>query len=142
MPSIQEAADQLGKDMITQNMASLMMALTPEGMMKAMALQGQLMAAQAAAAAAGVQPPAPLTAATAEVKGQEGDDQLVELSLHSAEGVAVVQTRWRELAGVWKVNDFLLLGVTDKDGNPVALPSVPGVTTPGAPGQSAPPAVS
>src|SRR6185437_16357610 len=59
MPSIQEAADQLGKDLVTQNMASLMMALTPEGMMKAMALQGQMMAAQQAAAAAGLQPPAP-----------------------------------------------------------------------------------
>jgi hypothetical protein len=142
MPSIQEAADQLGKDLITQNMASLMMALTPEGMMKAMALQGQMMAAQQAAAAAGLPPPAPATAATADVKGQEGEDQLVELSLHSADGVAVVQTRWRELAGVWKVNDFLLLRVIDKDGNPVALPTVPGVTAPGVAGQTLPPAAT
>lgn len=132
MPSLQEAADQLGKDMIAQNMPGLMMALTPEGLMKAMALQGQLMAAEASAAAAGMRPPSPPTSATAELKGAEGEDEIVNLQFGSAEGVAEVQTRWRELAGVWKVNDFSLIGVKDAQGNPIDLPAVPGLTTPGS----------
>src|SRR5579883_3377309 len=99
MPTLQEAADQLAKDMVAQNMPGLMLALTPEGLMKAMALQGQLMAAQASAAAAGMQPPSPPTSATAEVKGAEGEDQIVDLRFSSAQGTADVQTRWRELAG-------------------------------------------
>lgn len=126
MSTLEEAANQLGQNMITQNMAGLMLALTPEGMMKAMTLQGQLFAARQAAAAAGLQPPAPPTAAVVELRGQSGEDQIVHLRLEGPDGVAEVETRWRQLEGVWKVNDFALLGLRDKDGNPIDLSSLPG----------------
>lgn len=138
MATIEEAAAQLGKDLIAQNMPALLMALTPEGMMKAMALQGQLMAAGAAALAAGMPLPPPATKAEFELKGDEGADTLVNLLLESTAYTAEVQTKWRQIEGVWKVNDFLLLGVKDKDGNAVPMPTLPGMVAPAPP----PPAAS
>ena len=120
MPSIEEAADTFAKDLLAQNIAGLMMVFTPEGMMKAMAIQGQLQARAAEAAAAG-RTPAPITGYTVAVKALEGDDQVVHIITESADGTAELMTRWRELEGAWKLNDMAIIAVTNADGTPVPL---------------------
>ncbi|MCK9520935.1 MAG: hypothetical protein M0R74_18215 [Dehalococcoidia bacterium] len=99
MAELKDTAEQFAKDLMNQNVAGLMMAFTPEGMGKAMALQAQQQAA-------GPQPPA--TGVEVEVLGQEGDDHVVDIIMKNAEGQGVIATRWRDIAGAWKVNDMVL----------------------------------
>lgn len=99
MAELQETADQFAKDLIAQNIAGLMMSFTPEGMGKAMAMQAQ---AQARG------PQAPSTGYEVKVVGQEGDDHVVDIVMKSAEGEGIIATRWRDVAGAWKVNDITL----------------------------------
>lgn len=114
-PTLAEAADAFAKDLTTQNVAGLMMAFTPEGMMKAMALQGQMQARTMQVMAQG-RTPAPVTSYSLDVKGAEGDDQVVNLTTRSADGSAEIATRWREVEGVWKVNDLSLVALRDASG--------------------------
>lgn len=122
MPTIEEAANTFAKDLSSQppNIAGLMMVFTPEGMMKAMTMQGQMQARAAQAMAEG-RMPAPATGYTVDLKRSEGDDQLVHINLESADGTAEIATRWREIEGVWKVNDLALIGARTPDGTPVDL---------------------
>ena len=115
MATLEEAADAFAKDLTTQNIAGLMLAFTPEGMMKAMALQGQMQARTAQAMAQG-RTPAPVTSYSLDVKGAEGDDQVVHLTTRSDDGSAEIQIRWREVEGVWKVNDLSLVELRDASG--------------------------
>ena len=96
MADLHDAADQFARDLIAQNIAGLMVAFTPEGMGKAMAMQAQ----------AGGQPqPAP-SAFAVKVVGQEGDDHLVDLVMTTADGDRTISTTWRDVAGSWKVHDI------------------------------------
>lgn len=99
MAELKEAAEQFANDLMNQNIAGLMMAFTPEGMGKAMALQAQQQAA-------GPQPPT--TAVEVQVLGQEGEDHLVDIILKNDQGQGVIATKWRDVAGAWKVNDMAL----------------------------------
>ena len=98
MAELKDTADQFAKDLIAQNIAGLMMALTPEGMTKAMAMQAQAQA----------QPQLPSTGHEVKVVGQEGDDHVVDIVMKNAEGEGVIVTRWRDVAGAWKVNDIAI----------------------------------
>lgn len=99
MAELKDVADQFAKDLIGQNIAGLMMAFTPTGMGKAMAMQAQ---AQAAG------PQAPSTGYDVLVKGQEGDDTLVDIIMKTADGQGVITTKWKDVAGSWKVDDIAL----------------------------------
>lgn len=79
------------------NIAGLMMVFTPEGMAKAMAMQAQMAA----------QPPQkPATSFEVRVGEQDGDDTPVDIVMKNDEGEAVIATKWRDIAGTWKVNDI------------------------------------
>lgn len=125
MPTLEEAANAFARDLtvVPPNIAGLMLVFTPEALMKAMAMQGQMQMRAALAMAAG-QVPAPTTGYTVEQNGQEGDDHLVNLKLQSADGTAEIAMRWREIDGVWKVNDLGLASLLDAQGKPVD-PSAP-----------------
>ncbi|MBE7517907.1 MAG: hypothetical protein HUU14_04290 [Dehalococcoidia bacterium] len=96
MADLQSSAEQFAKDLIAQNIAGLMVAFTPEGMGKAMAMQAQ---------SAG-QPQPTATGFEVKVVGQEGNDHLVDLVMKTADGERTIGTRWRDVAGSWKVNDI------------------------------------
>ncbi len=134
MPTLDDAANAFARDLtaIPPNIAGLMLVFTPEGMMKAMALQGQMQLRAAQAMAAG-QLPAPTSSYTIAIQGQEGDDHLVTLRLESSDGAAEIATRWREVDGIWKVNDLGLASVLDAQGQSVDLsapPTASGTPTP------------
>ncbi|MCC7365272.1 MAG: hypothetical protein IT303_12960 [Dehalococcoidia bacterium] len=97
MAELKDAADQFAKDLRNQNIAGLMMVFTPEGMGKAMALQGQ-MAAQGQRA--------PATEHAIVENGAEGDDHLVDIVMKGPDGDAALFTKWRNVGGSWKVNDI------------------------------------
>ncbi len=100
MAELKETADQFAKDMLAQNIAGLMMVFTPEGMGKAMTMQAQMQASgQAQPAATGVE---------IRLGAQEGDDHLVDIVMKTEQGEGVMATRWRDIAGAWKVNDIAL----------------------------------
>ncbi len=96
MADLQSSAEQFAKDLIAQNIAGLMVAFTPEGMGKAMAMQAQT---------AG-QPQPTASEFEVNVLGQEGDDHLVDLVMKTADGDRTIGTKWRDVAGSWKVNDI------------------------------------
>ncbi len=95
MAELKEAADQFARDLAAQNIAGLMMAFTPNGMMKAMAMQGQMQAA-------GPQPPA--TGFDVNVTSPT----TVEVVLKNATGEATILTTWVEdpATSAWKVDDM------------------------------------
>lgn len=97
MAELKDTADQFVKDLTAMNIAGLMMTFTPNGMTRAMAMQAQM-------AAGGVQQPATSTETT--LMGQEGDDHLVDITLNNAAGSVVIGTKWRDVAGAWKVEDI------------------------------------
>lgn len=99
MAELKETAEQFAKDLVAQNIAGLMMAFTPTGMGKAMAMQAQVQAA-------GPQPPT--TGTDVNVIGADGDDQVVEIIMKNANGEAVMTTRWKDVAGAWKVDDMAM----------------------------------
>jgi hypothetical protein len=99
MAELNEAADQFAKDLLGMNLAGLMMSFTPDGLGKAMAMQAQMQAGGGGAA--------PGTAThTLKMLGQEGDDHMVDIHVSGPNGDAVISTRWRDVAGAWKVNDI------------------------------------
>lgn len=100
MAELQEAADQFARDLVGQNIAGLMMAFTPNGMGKAMAMQGQMQASG--------QPQSAATGYEVRMNGQEGEDHLVEIVMKTAQGEGVIATRWKDVEGAWKVDDIAL----------------------------------
>ncbi len=100
MSDLQSAADQFAKDLIAQNIAGLMVAFTPEGMGKAMAMQAQ---------AAG-QPQATPSGFEVNVLAQNGEDHIVDLVMKTSEGDRTISTTWRDVAGAWKVHDIGVKG--------------------------------
>jgi hypothetical protein len=99
MAELQSAAETFANDLKNQNIAGLMMVFTPNGMMKAMAMQSQ-MAAQGG--------PQPVTGVAITLAGQEGDDHIVNIEMQNAGGSAVITTKWKDVAGAWKVDDMVL----------------------------------
>jgi hypothetical protein len=97
MAELKDTAEQFAKDLAAQNIAGLMMAFTPAGMGKAMALQAQRQAAGPQPAATGIE---------VVLQGQEGDDHLVDIIMKNAEGQGVIATKWKDVAGAWKVDDM------------------------------------
>ena len=97
MAELKDSAEQFAKDLMGMNVAGLMMAFTPEGMTKAMAMQAQMAA----------QPPRkPATAYEINIGEPDGDDTPVDVVMKSEDGEATIATRWRDVAGAWKVNDI------------------------------------
>ncbi|MCC6382979.1 MAG: hypothetical protein IT304_10765 [Dehalococcoidia bacterium] len=99
MADLQETAEQFARDLVGQNLAGLMMSFTAEGMYRAMELQAQRQAA-------GPQPPS--TGFEVNFKGADGEDQVVDIVVKSAEAEGTIVTRWRDVAGSWKVNDMAM----------------------------------
>ena len=84
------------------NIAGLMMALTPNGMAKAMAMQQEM-------ALNGGPGAAPSATDYEVVVGTENDGvTAVQITLRNADGEVTFETSWLELAGLWKVDDFAL----------------------------------
>jgi hypothetical protein len=100
MAELKDAADQFAKDLIGQNISGLMMVFTPNGMTKAMAMQAQM--------AASGQPQQPNTGYEVRLNGAEGEDHLVDIVMKNAGGEGIIQTRWKDVAGAWKVDDIAL----------------------------------
>ena len=105
MADLKETADQFAKDLIAQNIAGLMMAFTPAGMGKAMAMQSQ-------AQASGQSPPA-CTGFELKELGQEGDDHLVDIVMKNPTAKAIISTKWKDVAGAWKVDDIGYQGLVE-----------------------------
>ena len=99
MADLQAAAETFANDLKNQNIAGLMMAFTPNGMMKAMAMQAQMQAA------GGQQP---VTGVVCTLGSEEGEDHLVDIEMQNATGGAVISTKWKDVAGAWKVDDMAL----------------------------------
>ena len=100
MAELKDVADQFAKDLVAQNIAGLMMAFTPAGMGKAMAMQAQMQSAG---------PQAPTTGFDIQMNGTEGEDQLVDIVMKTADGQGgVIATKWKDVAGAWKVDDIAL----------------------------------
>ena len=103
MAELKDTADQFAKDLINQNIAGLMMAFTPKGMGEAMALQGQM---------ASQPQPTGTPSVSINLNGQDGEDHLVDLVM-GAEGstdTRTIATRWKDVAGAWKVDAIALKG--------------------------------
>jgi len=100
MAELQETADQFAKDLVAQNIAGLMMAFTPQGMGQAMSLQSQM--------AASGQPQSANPTIDVQVGAKEGDDTLVDIVMSGAEGSRTIATRWKDVAGAWKVDAISL----------------------------------
>jgi hypothetical protein len=99
MADLQAAAETFANDLKNMNIAGLMMTFTPNGMGKAMAMQAQM------AASGG---PQPVTGVAVTLNGQDGEDHLVDIEMQNATGSAVISTRWKDVAGAWKVDDMAL----------------------------------
>lgn len=97
MAELKDAADQFAKDLMNQNISGLMMVFTPNGMSKAMAMQAQV-------AASGGQQPS--TGFEIRLNGQQGDDHLVDIVMKNATGEGIIETKWKDVAGAWKVDDM------------------------------------
>ncbi len=97
MASAKEAAEQYVKDLQTMNVASLMTAFTPAGMVKAMTVLTQLQANGG---------PKPITGYTLGDALTDGEDEVIEITLENAEGQATMITRWKDVLGAWKVDDI------------------------------------
>ena len=96
---LKDVAEQFAKDLMNQNITGLMMAMTPAGMTNAMALQAQRQAAGQTA---------PMTGFEVVIGETKGDDHMVDLVMKSAEGEGVIESRWRDVAGLWKVDGLTL----------------------------------
>jgi hypothetical protein len=42
------------------------------------------------------------------LNGEEGEDHLVDIVMKNAGGEGVIQTKWKDVAGAWKVDDIAL----------------------------------
>lgn len=98
MAELKDAADQFAKDLMNQNISGLMMVFTPNGMSRAMAMQAQM--------ASSGQPQQQSTGYEIQLQGQEGEDHLVDIVMKNASGDGVIQTKWKDVAGAWKVDDM------------------------------------
>ena len=98
MAELKDTAEQFAKDLVAQNIAGLMMAFTPAGMMKAMAMQAQVQAA-------GGPPPTGFELGSAN---EDGTHQVLDITMQNADGAGgVIVTRWlADATGAWKVDDI------------------------------------
>ncbi len=100
MAELKDTAEQFAKDLVAQNIAGLMMAFTPAGMMKAMAMQAQVQAAGG--------PPA--TGFELGTASEDGTHHVLDITMQNATGVGgVMVTKWlSDATGAWKVDDIAL----------------------------------
>ena len=98
MAELKETADQFAKDLVAQNIAGLMMAFTPAGMGKAMAMQAQVQAAG---------PQSPTTGFDLNEIGDDGAHKVIEIVMKRADGEGIIVTRWLgDATAGWKVDDI------------------------------------
>lgn len=124
MPSLEEAANSLASNLVAMNLPAVMAAFTPEGMMKMMALQGQLLAQIQSSPQASqtlTLPPAgqmlaqsPVTSFQVAIEEGDGEDRPVRISFSGPSGAGVFLTSWRQVEGAWKVNDVSLVDLLPK----------------------------
>lgn len=100
MADLKSAADQFALDLKNQNIAGLMMAFTPAGMGQAMALQAQMQASS--------QPQDANAKVETVETGEEGDLKLVDLVFTGDSGTQTIATKWKDVAGAWKVEGIAL----------------------------------
>jgi hypothetical protein len=96
MADLKQAADKFLDDLIAQNVAGLMGTFTPSGMTKAMGMG---------------QPDAPSGTPTKRevVLGDaDGEAHPVTYTVGNADGELSVATVWKEVDGIWKVDDIEL----------------------------------
>jgi hypothetical protein len=99
MAELKDAAEQFAQDLRAQNIAGLMMVFTPEGMTKAMGMQAQMQAQG---------PRKPATSHAINVGETEGEDTSVDIVMSGEDGDVTIATKWRDVAGAWKVTDIAL----------------------------------
>jgi hypothetical protein len=98
MAELKESAAQFVNDLKNQNIAGLMMAFTPTGMGKAMAMQAQMQSQGG---------PQPILDFTIADPVEEGDHKVLEITLKNAGGEGVMVTKWiSDATGAWKVDDI------------------------------------
>lgn len=98
-PELNAAAEQFGRDMVAENVSGLINAMTPSGMSNGLALQAQRQATGQSLKATGFEH---------RYMAQQGDDHLIDLVLTSEAGEGVIETRWRNVFGLWKVDGMVL----------------------------------
>lgn len=90
MPTLHAAAEQLARDIIANDLMALMQAFTPQGMVKALAVQAQTGGAQDA---------------TGYVVEEQGEN-VVRITFHAPDGDGTIVTRWVQQRESWKVDDM------------------------------------
>lgn len=90
MPTLHAAAEQLARDIIANDLIALMQAFTPQGMVKALAVQAQTGGAQDA---------------TSYVIEEQGEN-VVHITFHAPDGDGTIVTRWVQKGESWKVDDM------------------------------------
>ena len=93
MPTIDEAVDSYVNAIKVMDLGTLMAALTPEAMGKAMSMGGGA-------------PPTGITDIKAEKQSEENGEYVYNLTLQAASGGGTMMTRWKEIDGTWKVTDL------------------------------------
>ncbi len=90
MPTLHAAAEQLAQDIIANDLMALMQAFTPQGMVKALAVQAQTGGAQDA---------------TGYVVEEQGEN-VVRVTFHTPDGDGTIVTHWVQQGKSWKVDDM------------------------------------
>lgn len=88
MAELSEAADQLARNLIANNIAALMPSFTPQGLIQALALQAQPDSAEGSD--------------EYELSRQEGDRY--HIWFRGDDGEGGIYTDWLEVDGIWKVD--------------------------------------
>jgi hypothetical protein len=91
MADAAETANRHAQDVVNGNMAGVMGDLTPEALTKAMQLGGG---------------PQGVTSYDLVDGGADGEDHLFDITYHAAAGPMTISSRWREIAGAWKIVDL------------------------------------
>ncbi len=90
MPTLHAAAEQLARDIIANDLMALMRAFTPQGMVKALAVQAQTGGAQDATS----------------YKVEEQGENIVHITFHASDGDGTIVTHWVQQGASWKVDDM------------------------------------
>lgn len=95
MSALKDAAEEFAKNLVSQNIAGLMMTFTPNGMMKALAMQGQLAAGNQSRTVTGYD---------VTVDGEDS----ARLVLRNPDGEARIQMKWLldPVSSTWKLDDI------------------------------------
>jgi hypothetical protein len=93
MSTIDEAVNNYVNAIKVMDLGTLMAALTPEAMGKAMSMGGGA-------------PPSGISDIKAERKSEENGEYIYNLTVEATSGGGTMMTRWKEIDGTWKVTDL------------------------------------